>query len=293
VRQDRLIKLFGTEPRVVDKEDFPKDVSLRLLAGLATLYEHRGLLDLDQPQPLWDCCPNGKHCWRGLRKPRSRNRNNGRITLPWVGPDYTPGQLVVLANNLNNASGWLTEYEIVCSSASSETNLSQIGSFEAGKRKAHRSPFAYRSMRTAAMLLDQLDGIPVTDRTEPGDLVPTINRVARLQTVKCAPDKSNYGTPPSAMLKACPPLLLAAELKILDPAIVLTLGQPAAKAISTLPNFQPVSQRGAIRRASIPIGERTVSVYSVAHPTSTANWQTDHDALKRHLRRHQARTAAR
>jgi hypothetical protein len=196
---------------------------------------------------------------------------------------------VVLANNLNDASGVLAEYAIVCSSASSETNPSQIGSFELGSKKAHGSSFAYRSMRTAGVLLDQLDGVAINDREISSELIPVINRVARLQTVKCAPPTGLYGTPGRAMLAACPPMLLAAELEILKPSVVLTLGRHAKQAVSNLAGYQPFPHRGRTQHGRLDLGGSIMTVYSVAHPTRGGMWQADHAALQRHLRRAQKR----
>lgn len=221
----------------------------------------------------------------GRRQPHRRRVNSGQITLPWIGPDYEPGGVVVIAINLHNASGLLTEYAIVCSSAGTPENPSQIGSFELGRKHAHRSPFAYRSVRTAAMLLDVLDGATVRDRQDPLELTAPINRIARLQAVKCAPDDGQRGSPTDTMRRKCPPLLLESELAILEPSVILTVGKPAQQAIAQLPGYRRARTRGSVIRATIAISRETLSVYSIAHPTSPAAWQTDHAALKRHLRR--------
>jgi uracil-DNA glycosylase len=194
---------------------------------------------------------------------------------------------VVIAINLHNASGLLTEYEIVCSSAGTPDDPSQIGSFEAGQKQAHRSPFAYRSVRTAAMLLDALDGVAVNDRSDPVELVAPINRITRLQAVKCAPDDGQRGSPTATMRRNCPPMLLQSELAILEPSLILTIGKPAEHAIARLPDYRPAAPRRSVKRATVSVNGKTATVYSIAHPVSPAAWQTDHAALKRHLRRKQ------
>ena len=152
-----------------------------------------------------------------MKPSRGSKVNDGRITLPWIGPGYELGGVVVIAINLHNASGLLTEYSIACSSAGTPEYPSQIGSFEASRKRAHRSQFAYGSIRTAAMLLDNLDGDAIRDRSDPFDLITPINRIARLQAVKCAPADDRRGSPTTVMRQNCPPLLLRGELAILQP----------------------------------------------------------------------------
>lgn len=285
VRQRDLIQIFR-EQQVVDPCDYPQGVPLRLLAETARLYERRGLLSSTKPEPLWRCCSYGRECWAKAAKPRRGSRvNDGTITLPWIGPDYLPGGVVVIAINLHNASRVLTEYEIVCSSASSQETLSQISSFEAGRKKAHGSLFAYGSVRSAAMLLDVLDGIAITDRADPTELVTPLNRIARLQSVKCAPDDDRRGTPTTAMVRNCPPLLLGDELSILKPRIILTVGRSATQAVRNVPGYETIPSRGVVKTATIPIADEICTVYSVAHPASAGAWQTGHATLRRHLRR--------
>ncbi len=291
MRQGELVRVFE-EKNVVDPEDYPRGVALRLLTRIGTLYERLGLMSESKPEPLWRCCPHGAECWAGATKPRRGSKvNDGRITLPWIGPAYEQGGVVVIAINLHNASGLLTEYSIVCSSAGTEDHPSQIGSFEASRKQAHRSPFAYRSVRTAAMLLDDLDGLAIRDRSEPSELIAPINRIARLQAVKCAPVGGRRGSPTSTMRQNCPPLLLRAELAILQPSVILTVGGPAEHAIKQLPGYTSVRTQGATKRATSPVEGETCTIFSVAHPVSPAAWQADHGALMRHLRSKQRRHA--
>lgn len=286
MQQRDLIGIFKDQG-VVDAEDYPHGQALRLLAQIASRYERLGLLAGSQTKPLWKCCPHGPECWSSAKKPgRGSAVNDGRITLPWIGPRYERGGVVVVAINLHNAAGLLTEYAIACSSAGTPEHPSQIGSFEAGRKQAHKSPFAYGSVRTAAMLLDVLDGVPVTDRVSPLELIAPINRIARLQAVKCAPDDGGRGTPTSAMKRNCPPLLLHDELSILQPRMILTIGKPAEEAIRRLPEHRITSDRRAITRATVPLGADPCAIYSIAHPVSPAAWLADHTALKRHLRRY-------
>ena len=281
-----LMHLFEVED-VVDREDYPKGRQLDLLVQLATGYQARGLLDVVQPRPMWDCCAHGRECWkpRRLIPRRSSKVNCGQITLPWVGPLYEPGGVAVLAINLHNASGWLTEFEITCSSAGCPDHPSQIGSFEAGRRRAHRSPFAYGSTRTAAMLLDLADQEPIRDRSAPLDLIGPLNRIARLQAVKCAPADGGRGTPTRAMNRNCPPMLLADELAILKPALILTIGAAPSRAIRALPGFEPNPGGRSVLLGRLADKNTKTLVYSVAHPVAHAAWSRDHEALKRHLRR--------
>jgi hypothetical protein len=290
MRRQDLIEIFKRED-VVDKEDYPSRPALELLAKLATTYERQGLLRGADRMPLRQCCPHGADCWRGLPRPQKHSRaNTGEITLPWVGPRYRRGGVVLVAINLHDASGLLTEYEITCSSAGRPDHPSQIGSFEAGGRKAHRSPFAYGSTRSAAMLLDALAASVIKDREAPHDLIDPLERLARLQAVKCSPE-TDRSRPTSAMQRNCPPLLLHEELEVLQPRKILTIGRTAAAAVNQLPGYQPTRRRGRLAGGALPLRSGSCAVYSIAHPVAVAHWRRDHEALKRFLARRPSQPA--
>jgi hypothetical protein len=67
------------------------------------------------------------------------------------------------------------------------------------------------------MLLDFLDGRGITDRSDPADLITPLNRIARLQAIKCAPDDGSRGSPTGAMSHNSPALLLRQELRCCSP----------------------------------------------------------------------------
>jgi hypothetical protein len=267
------------QSEVVDDVDIPRGPQLALLAELTELYEHEGLLGRE-PRPLWDCCPNAGECWKRAWQHRPRSGVDvGGISLPWVGPDYRRGGVVVVAINLRDASGLLVEYAITCATAGD----SQITRLASGHRTAHHSRLAYGTARSAAAVLDSVTAREVSDSERPHELVEALTRTARLQAVKCSPADDARSTPTPAMRRHCPPLLLARELELLSPGCVLTFGDLPWRAIRNVPGYEETDWADHVSIGVLRGAEREATVYSLAHP-ATGLWDRGHAQLLAHLR---------
>jgi hypothetical protein len=82
-----------------------------LVLQLANLYaEHDLIIDGAAP-PLWSCCANRQMCWRSAQDARP-NASCAGISLPWIGPDYKPGGVLILGMNFNDYGGLAAAWKL-------------------------------------------------------------------------------------------------------------------------------------------------------------------------------------
>ena len=241
------------------------------LALRFTVYQGRGLIRDGLAPPLWDCCPHAAACWRAAWDARpAGGPEDGGISLPWIGPEYRPGGVVVLGINFNDANGLTRAYEIAPEDADE---------MAAGRRRVNYgiheyrgSDFPYRSTRSAALLVDFLAGIPVTDREDPEAVARYVYQILRLQAIKCSPRSDDASKPTNEMWANCPPLLLEDELRIAEPGAIVGFGADVPLGTRTarrLPS-QARPRRGAARRASTrrPYDSRLSHGSPALHPVA-------------------------
>ena len=267
-------------------EQVPSGTQRDLVLRFAGLYEKRGFIVGEETRSLRLCCPNGVECW-GSAGDRRRNANKGSITLPWVGPAYQPGGVLVLGMNFNEAEGIAMSFRLAnweCQAFAE--GKKQMDYASEGYRGTN---FAYRSTRSAGLVVDFADGAAIRDRREPAALVEILNRIVRLQTVKCSPHNEAWSSPTRAMWARCPPMLIADELSVARPRHVIAFGVEVRHALTRLPTFhvRARTQRLHVGTLEIPSGE--VEVYMLDHPRALAYWPASHASLKRYLRRARAR----
>lgn len=257
----------------------PSGLQLELALAFADLYESHGLItDGSITPPLWACCPNARECWRPAMDERPRDHpEDGGISLPWIGPDYRPGGVVVLAINFNDASGLITAFDIA---DSDKTELSQ-GSFKVyyDDPSYRGSDFPYCSTRSAAMLVDVLDGQPPCDREQPSDVAPFVDRLVRLQAIKCSPRNSKYSEPTPDMWLHCPPMLLADELAIARPGAIVTFGADVRWVLAQVTDFETREESRGLVRGAVTVAGRETPVYCLYHPGRGA-WRKSQPLLK-------------
>jgi Uracil DNA glycosylase superfamily len=265
-------------------EEIPNGDQATLLLDLLKLYAEKDLAPA--ARPLCECCPNKKTCWAGAmdaRRTPSRDRpEDGGIILPWVGARYQLGGLVVIAINPNVAQDHrtflLSEHEI---------SWRDHCVLESGQKNDDDSYFAYRMLRSAAALLDLASELPITDRERPEDLIDALHRTARLQTVKCVPQRDD-SEPTSAMGRVCPAFFLDAELEILQPQLILTLGSVPDAAISRLSGYEYLESASVeyLWRHRLIREWGSAEVFAIPHPANRhGGWHRGHEALLAALRR--------
>lgn len=262
-----------------ERHQIPVGAQAKLLLRLYRLYARKGLLPGGRLAPLVDCCCNAPTCWAPALAARPPRRgDNGSIMLPWVGRRYRPGGVVVLAVNPNIAPEDDTDLLI---EHGMTWEKHKVG-LEHDARRYESSAFAFGAMRSAAALLDVLDGFSVRDR-EPHELVEALHRTARLQSVKCVP-RRNGSEPTNPMWENCPPLLLGGELDILKPALLLVLGGNPRWAVERLDGFrQRRSSSSSLGRGVLDRPGSSTEVFFVAHPRSN-DFKASYRALLRSLR---------
>lgn len=258
-------------------DQIPRGRPAEMLLRFRTLYSSKGLLRNGRPEPLCDVCPKSKACWpkheaktqrRPKPKPSLEDNENGSVFLPWIGPKYEPGGVVVVAINPNVAANedtdLLLEHAI--------TWKWHVDGLREGKTSNGNSRFASGAMRSAAALLDAIDGQPVMDRRQPEELIDAVFRTARLQAVKCIPKREN-SKPYPAMWQHCPSLLLGDELDILRPRSILVLGEKPANEARNIDKFDEEETPGTEFGIGILRRRRwQADVYALPHPrASTAS----------------------
>lgn len=278
-----MIRAEFRRGNVTDDSDDPRGVQLALLTRIAALYERRGLLTVGRTAALSKHCPRAEQCWRAAadHRPPANAKRSG-IALPWVGPDYQAGGVVVVAINRSNPEGLLSEYATACETAGDESQLNRLA---AGYKRIHRRLFAYRTCESAAVVQDWLAGGRIRAHRPPQDLVPVLKSIARLQAVKCAPDKPPRYSPTKKMEDNCPPWFLVAEFDILQPGAIITFGRAGHKAVKHQSGYHQIGRPGECMRGEIHRGQTAIPVFSLGHPAINRwSWDRSHRSMVRWLR---------
>jgi hypothetical protein len=257
----------------------PGEDQMALVQRFADYYEESGLIVSGEAPPLRSCCANGEYCWREANP----TDVGGSLSLPWVGPDYRPGGVLILGINFNDAYGIAEAFALA---------HWELRNFARGrKRMTYDSPgyrgsdFAYRSTRSAGLLIDVLDGVDVTDRERSEELVAVLNRVVRLQTIKCSPENDALSKPTGGMWENCPPMLLADEFAIARPRFIVAFGGDVRWALERLPGFSPEpAQEERLHCGVFAVGGTSAGVFMLDHPRSRY-WPASHASLVTHLQR--------
>ena len=153
----------------------------------------------------------------------------GSIFWPWIGVNYGPGGVCVVSLNINAAEPeWWSiaeEYGIASEVARA---------LAADERHVFGSQFWWRMLSTTNAAVTSLDGgDPNEELVSPEQGMTVLERISRVQAVKCAPlyDRS-YPTP--AMRSRCPSRFAVPELGVLDPGVLVAMGNDAFEAVQAL-----------------------------------------------------------
>jgi hypothetical protein len=262
----------------------PAGKQLALLGELVELYERAGLITEGIPEALWRCCPERDACWLPEQwaerpgfsdaEPRSEK---GCMFAPWVGPAYEPGGVCVVAVNLRYDGGdWdlAVEHLIATGHGGQEERL------RAGRRRAHRSSFAWRSLRGAAAVIRASQRRDTLDIQDGAELADTLLMTARLQSVKCSPNDHRRSQRSPAMKIACPPRYLGSELEILRPRTVIAYGAEARSALALCGALETAEETSGFARGLLRRGDSEFEVFALAHPAARGRrWPQAHEAL--------------
>jgi hypothetical protein len=262
---------------------------IRFLAQLSEIYECQGVLTNDGAPALHKACPDANVCWALARDRISTGaktlwpgEEDGSIFWPWIGEKYLEGGVCIVGMNINHGGDWWSvtdEYAI---------EREQLAQLEAGHRaNAKHSLFAYRSAATAAALLASLDGSEPIEEPEPQTAGAALQRISRLQAVKCSPlgDKS---TPTKPMGLACPPRYFIKELAVLRPSVLIGFGEEAEWAIKQAGGVTLVRADDHYKRSRISLrAGGTAEVFVLPHPAAFGSlWAKGQAALVADLLKH-------
>jgi hypothetical protein len=263
---------------------------VELLARLSRLYERDGVLVDGRAPSLHRCCPDRVACWArdghrmpsgGHIEPDPAAGGNGSIFWPWIGSSYRAGGLCLVGWNLHHEGNWwapLIEEYVIAGEVREE--------FESG-RKRHRKGggFGYGAMASAAAILASAVGEKPDQRPSPQSLVDTLDQVARVQTVKCAPVGAR-SRPSREMVRRCPSRFFLKEVAVLEPGVLLALGVKARDAIGEAAEVRWRSWQEDFQRGEMDLGGHRVEVFAVPHPGGAwGRWPNGQKKLVSSLKR--------
>jgi Uracil DNA glycosylase superfamily len=260
-----------------------------MLRALSSIYEEQRLLGARSAPPLHERCPDAPVCWLNV-PPTARpvagepwgfvRDRPGSVIWPWIGEQYEPGGVALLGLNYRNGD---TEATVALEylAASNDAEQLQQGHY----KSKFRSDFPYRSMATAAAVLASLDYVRPTEQPAPSTLATTMERIARLQLVKCTPVDTvvDRGAPSEAMCERCPPRFLMRELDVLRPGALVAFGGPAFRALNHRADVT-WRQHAYFCRGALQVNGASTALFWLPHP-SHPNWSKGQRSLVHSLRR--------
>ena len=274
-----LIRTVGElkDSRRLCCDEIDKPAILEWLQRLEPIYRMAGVVrDEFSPALHGDGgCPSRDACWRRFvdaARPHGSSGVvgpccNGSIYWPWVGEYYLPGGVCIVGLNVNHGPGYWSPAVEYKTSGAMRAHLSR-----GQKTSPHRSRFPYRTLACAGMVLASLSGEPVDPEPRPQQLTTVLDRVARLQAVKCAPFATvvKNGAPKAPMFVNCPPRFLHHELRVLRPATIVAFGNHARDGVmSAATLLAPADSNRDLGQATIEIDGTRVELLRLAHPAAT------------------------
>jgi hypothetical protein len=262
---------------------------IKVLSELSPLYRRNGVIRDGFAPSLQESCPDRFRCWAQAQDrlqpvvaAHCGHGQNASIAWPWVGDQYErPGGLCLVALNINSAEAvwWAAPTEEYAIAGHVIDGLGE------GRKQIWRgSSFHYRAMASALAILTSADGAEPTIAPAPQEAATAMQRVARVQAVKCSPLKDR-SYPTKDMQDNCPPRFAQHELSVLQPGSLLALGVEARIAVELLGDVSWARPRSGFLRGSIRIKGRTSEVFVVPHPNSWgSHWPRAQAALVRSLK---------
>lgn len=284
-------------------DEFVTPNRLRMLRELSDIYHEQRpqpLLTASAAPALHDACGDKDACWDGF--PDAARPTNGEswglpgdrpgsIIWPWIGEQYKTDGVVLLTLNFRSGDDDAT---VALEYLAAKHALSSL------KANYKRDPkwnstSTYGFLATAAAVLASLSGEPPMVEPEPELLyeMGTIERVARVQLVKCTPvdPPVKGGAPSSAMCERCPPGFLWKELDILLPHVLVAFGDDAFKALDARDEVKwrcgADHCRGTLDYGS---GGQAILLW-LWYPSRLGKWKRSQEALVRSLQRKPLRAA--
>jgi hypothetical protein len=275
--------------RIAGAQEFDQDRRLIRLRQLSAIYEYQGVLGPVSAPALHDCCPDAAGCWASLpphSKPSSTDRwgyardRAGSIAWPWVGKNYALGGVAVIGLNFRFSDDGGT---VALEYLAAQNDLKQF--HEDRKRSRFGSAYPYCSTASAAAVCASLDRESLVELPAPSSLASTLERICRLQLVKCTPGDHvvDRGSPSATMCQRCPHRFLVKELDVLQPTAIIGFGMEVYRALDSWPKLRWESGSDHLCRGTMRLAKRTATVFWLPHPSSSG-WPRGQRALIRRLR---------
>jgi uracil-DNA glycosylase len=174
---------------------------------------------------------------------------------PWVpvGADI-PG-LRTAATQCRGCELWEPATQVVFSAGNPRARLALVGEQPGDVEDREGIPFVGPAGKLLQRALDEA-GVAAAD-------VYVTNAVKHFRFTERG-KRRIHQTPQMSHIKACRPWL-AAEITVVDPALIVCLGATAAKALLG-PAFKVTQQRGQLLEQDTPVGVR--QVLATVHPSS-------------------------
>jgi Uracil DNA glycosylase superfamily len=272
----------------------PGPTQLELLAAVIDAYQDQEVVVGVEAPPLCTSCPANEPCWARIRakRPKAEPRlEDGGIALPWIGPDYRPGGVGMVAINRRRdalAAGGRTggsydEFRVT---------REQLSGLAKGQRRIHRSNFIWGATAVLAMVLHSVRGQTPPARIGADGRIEALNATARLQAVKCSPlhQFQPRSSPTPEMVRHCPPRYLENEIKTLRPSVLVCFGKPPRDALIAFGAMGLDSARN-VRRGRITVAGSEIDLFAVPHPSAFGRFKEARKELGAELYRRPAGTA--
>lgn len=282
---------------VASKGMAPLGAQRELLEQVAEIHRRLEVLDGDFAPSLIRACSYASACWKEVavaKRPRQIpssfdiHSENGCIFLPWVGPSYARGGICVVGTNLHRHTDepqW--EYALEQRIAL-DPKWGQVPELRRGKKRIHKSLWAYRTMRDVVAVQRSMAGEVELDASSGNELAEAMLSSARIQAVKCSP-VGHLSTPTSAMSEQCPRRFLSGEISVLRPSVLLVYGNRAREGVARIGNVEWAESKRRFRRGSLQRSDFVCDVFFLAHPAALHGaWSAAHEALKASLKRRPA-----
>jgi hypothetical protein len=199
------------------------------------LYRRLQLMDDKRPEMrLHDLCPLNEVCWRGARDrlpPKDQDWNE--VSRPWIGGHYESLRLLFLAINMNGSGGFFEATGLVLA-ARDEILTGRTRVRFGHDYQKYPGTMLYHRMGVYASAF--VETAKFRDEIPPEQSWPSYQNVAEAfefmaytNQVKCSPhddqnSKNSRSEPTGAMWENCGKYVLAEELRLLNPRVIVVLG---------------------------------------------------------------------
>lgn len=208
------------------------------------------------------------------RRPDS-DSENGKISLPWIGPAYENYRILVLGENFYECGGLEAETILIQDAMKQmKQNKKRVfgGESYSSDGKKYRGTFLYYRMacysKTLTLFLDQaVASVDLLELGEASKVVGFLDFVAHTNHIKCSPS-GNLSRPELEMWQQCGKHILSDEIEILEPKWIIVMGKVNnAHYLSQFVFPTSVHANGAVGGTVGQIHGRLVNVIVVPHPS--------------------------